>query len=95
MSNSSAGDETMKQKLGTIVYGIGISLIPMVVLAIIVKDKVRPTVWMVDVILANYLFGSTIMYIVFAVWLLDEYVIGPLGRHYINLYTINKEIDRR
>lgn len=95
MSGSSAGDETMKQKLGTIVYGIGISLIPMVVLAIIVKDKVRPTVWMVDVILANYLFGSTIMYIVFAVWLLDEYVIGPLGRHYINLYTINKEIDRR
>lgn len=95
MSNSSAGDETMKQKLGTVVYGIGISLIPMLVLAIIVKDKVRPTVWMVDVILANYLFGSTIMYAVFAIWLLDEYVIGPLGKHYINLYTINKEIDRR
>ena len=88
-------NETLKEKLGTIIYGIGLSLIPMIVLAILVKDKIRPTVWMVDIILANYLFGSTIMYVTFAIWLVSEYVVGPLARHYRQLYVINKEIDRR
>lgn len=87
--------ETLQEKLGTIIYGIGLSLIPMVVLAIIVKDKIRPTVWMIDIILANYLFGEIAMYIVFAIWLVSEYVVGPVGKHYKSLYTINKEIDRR
>ena len=88
-------DETLKEKLGTIIYGIGLSLIPIIVLAILVKDKIRPTVWMIDIILSNYLFGSAIMYVIFAIWLVSEYVIGPLARHYRQLYVINKEIDRR
>ena len=94
-SGIEADNETLKEKLGTIIYGIGLSLIPMIVLAILVKDKIRPTVWMVDIILANYLFGSTIMYVTFAIWLVSEYVVGPLARHYRQLYVINKEIDRR
>lgn len=96
--NGSGGGEnsaTMEEKLGTIIYGFGLSLIPMLVLAIVVKDKIRPTVWMIDIILANYLFGSWMMYIVFAIWVIDQYVIAPLGKHYRQLYTINKEIDRR
>ena len=88
-------DETLKEKLGTIIYGIGLSLIPIIVLAILVKDKIRPTVWMIDIILSNYLFGSAIMYVTFAIWLVSEYVIGPLARHYRQLYVINKEIDLR
>ena len=88
-------DETLKEKLGTIIYGIGLSLIPIIVLAILVKDKIRPTVWMVDIILANYLFGNVAMYCVFGIWLISEYVVGPVGHHYKSLYTINKEIDRR
>lgn len=97
MNGNGSGEQsaTMKEKFGTIIYGFGLSLIPMLVLAIIVKDKIRPTVWMIDVILANYLFGSWLMYVVFAIWLIDQYVIGPLGKHYRQLYTINKEIDRR
>lgn len=97
MNGSGNGEQssTMKEKFGTIVYGFGLSLIPMLVLSIIVKDKIRPTVWMIDVILANYLFGSWLMYVVFAIWLIDQYAIGPLGKHYRQLYTINKEIDRR
>lgn len=97
MNGNGNGEDsaTMKEKFGTIIYGFGLSLIPMLVLAIIVKDKIRPTVWMLDVILANYLFGSWMMYIVFAVWIVDQYIIGPLGKHYRQLYVINKEIDRR
>lgn len=96
--NGSGGGEnsaTLEEKFGTVIYGFGLSLIPMLVLAIIVKDKIRPTVWMIDIILANYLFGSWMMYIVFAIWVIDQYVIAPLGKHYRQLYTINKEIDRR
>lgn len=88
-------DETLKEKLGTIIYGIGLSLIPIIVLAVLVKDKIRPTVWMIDIILSNYLFGSAIMYVTFAIWLVSEYVVGPLARYYRQLYVINKEIDRR
>lgn len=97
MNGSGGGEDsaTMEEKFGTIIYGFGLSLIPMLVLAIVVKDKIRPTVWMIDIILANYLFGSWMMYIVFAIWVIDQYVIGPLGKHYRQLYTINKEIDRR
>ena len=88
-------NETLKERLGIIIYGIGLSLIPLIVLAILVKDKIRPTVWMIDIILSNYLFGATIMYVTFAIWLVSEYVVGPLARHYRQLYVINKEIDRR
>lgn len=97
MNGNGGGEQsaTMEEKFGTIIYGFGLSLIPMLVLAIVVKDKIRPTVWMIDIILANYLFGSWMMYIVFAIWVIDQYVIGPLGKHYKQLYTINKEIDRR
>lgn len=97
MNGGGSGEDsaTMEEKFGTIIYGFGLSLIPMLVLAIVVKDKIRPTVWMIDIILANYLFGSWMMYIVFAIWVIDQYVIAPLGKHYKQLYTINKEIDRR
>lgn len=95
LSGMEPSNETMKEKFGTIIYGFGLSLIPMIVLAIIVKDKIRPTIWMVDVILANYLFGSWMMYITFGIWLISEYIIGPLAKHYRYLHTINKEIDRR
>lgn len=94
-SGMDISNETLKEKLGTIIYGIGLSLIPLIVLAILVKDKIRPTIWMIDIILANYLFGSTVMYITFIIWLISEYVVGPLARHYKELYIINKEIDRR
>lgn len=50
---------------------------------------------MIDIILANYLFGSWCMYLTFGIWLISEYVVGPLAKYYKNLYTINKEIDRR
>ena len=94
-SGMEPSNESLKEKLGTVIYGIGLSLIPMIVLAILVKDKIRPTVWMIDIILANYLFGSTVMYITFAIWLISEYVVGPLAKQYRELYVINKEIDRR
>ena len=89
------GDGMMKEKIGTVIYGIGLSLIPMLVLAIVVKDKIRPTVWMLDIILTNYLFGSVAMYTTFGIWIISEYIISPLAKRYSSLYLINREIDKR
>lgn len=85
----------ISQKAMSLVTAIGVSLLPMIVLAIVAKDKIRPTVWMIDVIMANILFNSTVMYIIFAVWLVDEYVISALAKRYRAKYLINQEIDKR
>lgn len=85
----------LKEIIGSVVYGWLVSNIPLVALSIIVKDKIRPVCWMVDVIMSNIVFGGIAIYVVFGIWLLDEYIISPLARSFHNKYVINKEIDRR
>lgn len=85
----------LKETIGSVLYGWLVSNIPLVALSIIVKDKIRPVVWMVDVIMSNIVFGGIAIYIVFGIWIIDEYVISPLARSFHNKYVINKEIDRR
>ena len=85
----------LKETIGSVVYGWLVSNIPLVALSIIVKDKIRPVCWMVDVIMSNIVFGGIAIYIVFVIWIVDEYVISPLARSFHNKYVINKEIDRR
>lgn len=76
-------------------YVLGISVMITIVLAIIAKDKVRNTVWMANILLSAYIYGTTGMYIVFAIQCVDEYVVRNLGNHYAAKALINKEIDKR
>lgn len=76
-------------------YVLGISVMITLVLAIIAKDKVRNTVWMANILLSAYIYGTTGMYVVFAIQCLDEYVVRNLGKHYAAKALINKEIDKR
>ena len=85
----------LKETIGSVLYGWLVSNIPLVALSIIVKDKIRPVCWMVDVIMSNIVFGGIAIYIVFGIWVIDEYVISPLARSFHNKYVINKEMDRR
>ena len=85
----------LKETIGSVVYGWLVSNIPLVALSIIVKDKIRPVCWMVDVIMSNIVFGGIAIYIVFGIWVVDEYIISPLARSFHNKYVINKEIDIR
>lgn len=94
VSPHSEQTEIQKRAL-SLVYAIGVSLIPMIVLAFIAKDKIRPTVWMLNIIMSNILFNQTIMYIIFAIWVIDEYLIHSLAKKYRTKYVINKEIDKR
>ena len=85
----------MAEKFKTIISLIGTSLIACIVLALIVKDKIKPIVWMIDIILSAYLFEDYVMYIVFGIWVIDTYVFNPLAKYYRQKHSINKEIDKR
>lgn len=89
------GNGEMMEKFQTIIGLIGTSLIACIVLAIIVKDKIKPIVWMIDIILSAYLFEDYVMYIVFGIWFIDTYIVNPLARYYRSKHSINKEIDKR
>lgn len=82
-------------KMGTVLYGFMLSILPLVTIAVIVKNKVKPLVYTADVIVANVMFGTVGLYTMFLVWLLDTYVITPLYNKYKERYAINKEIDKR
>ena len=83
------------EKIKTIMMTSIVSMVPMVILSIIVKDKIRPLIWMINIILANFLLGSTAMYIVFAVWFIDEYILRLVAKSSRAKWVINKEIDKR
>ena len=95
LSRRGGGSENKEtaSKLKTLIYSIGLSLLPLIVISIIVKDKIQPTLWMLNVILSNYLLGNIAMYIVFALWLINEYIILPLNNKYKLKYKIRQEID--
>ena len=88
-------DGSLVTKIGTILYSFILSILPLVTIAVIVKNKVKPLVFTADVIVANVIFGSIGLYTMFVVWLLDTYVITPLYNKYKEKYAINKEIDKR
>lgn len=85
----------LEAKLGTIIYGFLLSIIPFALIFILVRNKVKNIIWMGNMILSQYLFGPTALYITFGLWFLDEYIVAPLSNRYKNKYIINKEIDNR
>ena len=86
---------TLTERAKTIITTVIVSLMPMVILSVIVKDKIRPLCWMINIILSNIMVGSWLMYVVFAVWFIDEYIIRRIAKSMTNRYVINKEIDKR
>lgn len=96
LTQSSGGMlEHLKATLGATIWSFVVSNAVLIALAFIAKDKIKPLVWMCDVILSNIVFGSAVMYGVFAFMLLDTYVITPLYKHVRVKYLANVEIDKR
>lgn len=82
-------------KLKSMTISAFVALLPMIILSIIAKDKFKPTVWMINVIMANIMVNSWCMYLVFGIWLADNYIVRPLAAKRRIQYQINKEIDKR
>ena len=91
--------ETETNQIADAVVAVyGVLLISFLIGGIIVffiKNKARNTVWMANLILSVYLFGTTGMWFVLAIWALDEFVVLQLFKHYREKTSINKEIDKR
>ena len=72
-----------------------ISIIAAIAIFIFIKEKIRNTIWMANLVISVVLFGSTGMWVVLSLWALDEFLIVPLKNHYREKISINKEIDKR
>lgn len=72
-----------------------ISIIAGIAIFIFIKEKIRNTIWMANLVISVVLFGSTGMWVVLSLWALDEFLIVPLKNHYREKISINKEIDKR
>ena len=65
------------------VYGVQlISFLIGGIIVFFIKNKARNTVWMANLILAVYLFGTTGMWFVLAIWALDEFIV-------LNLFNLS------
>lgn len=71
------------------------SLLPMIILSFLVKDKIKPTIRMINIILSAYLVANWFMYITGALMLIDTYIISGLVEKYKTATIANKEIDKR
>lgn len=77
------------------IFSLTTSLIIGIVASILIKDKLRTAIWMLNTVLAAVVYKSTGMYIVLVIWAIDEYVLYALYKKYSNLCVINKEMDLR
>lgn len=74
---------------------LSITAIIGIILALLIKEKARVTVYMLSLLILSIIYGEAAMYSVLGVWALDEYILTNLFHHYKSLARINVEIDRR
>ena len=72
-----------------------ITLVVGLIIFIFIKEKLRNTIWMSNLVLSVTLFGATGMWIILSVWAFDEFILIPLKKYYREKTSINKEIDKR
>ena len=89
------GMDILSESVKTQIVSLSITMIIGLVLALIIKEKMRTTIYMLALIVNSILFKEAGMYSILAIWAVDEYVFTTLHKHYAKLTTINKEIDLR
>ena len=60
-----------------------------------IREKLRNTVWLANVLLSALFFSGPVVYIVCGLYVLDEFVLVPLFKYFKNKVSINVEIDKR
>lgn len=90
----------LKDILGPVVYGFMVTQLPLIGITLAVGTKIKPVVWMVNVIMANIVFGGPAIYFILGIWLVDEYIVCPIANNtkisYISSkeYAVNKELEK-
>lgn len=94
-SVDSATIELLSKEMKDLLLSVSTTAIIGVLGTIIIKDKIRTFIWMLNLIMGVILYKEVAMYTVLAIWFIEEYVIHALYLYYKNAVQINKEIDRR
>lgn len=92
-AKDSSGVPILSNELKSIITSIGVTAIIGLIVAIIIKDKIRTFIYMASTVLATIIYKDVGMYIVLAIWLVDEYVVHALYKRYARKYEIRKEVD--
>lgn len=87
------GVSIFSEQVKSIVTSVGITVIIAIATSIFIKDKIRTFVYMLSLVLSTIMYKDTGMYVVLAIWMIDEYVIYAIYKRYKRLYEIRKEID--
>lgn len=87
------GVQIFTEEAKKIVISMSITYVIGGVLMIWLKEGMRTFIWIVCTILGSIVFKEAGMYIALACWLIDDYVIHKLFKHYKKKLDIRKEID--
>lgn len=90
-----SGVDILSEAVKTKLVSLSITVIVGIIISLLIKEKARITIYMLSLILLTVVYGEAAMYIVLAVWALDEYLFNALYKKYKRLIEINKEIDKR
>ena len=90
-----SGIDILSEAVKTKLISLSVTVIVGIIISLLIKEKARITIYMLSLILLTVVYGETAMYIVLAVWALDEYLFNALYKKYKRLIEINKEIDKR
>lgn len=74
--------DILSESFKATLVSLGVTLLIALVLTIFMQNKMRMTIWMGSVIVATICYGQIAMYILFAIWFADEYVVHALAKHY-------------
>ena len=94
-NNDSAEANAVVDAIRATYSALLITLVVGLVIFIFIKEKLRNTIWMSNLVLSVTLFGATGMWIILSVWAFDEFILIPLKKYYREKTSINKEIDKR
>ena len=89
------GMEIISEALKARLVGLSVTVLIVAISAIFIKEKARTTIYMLALIINGILFKENGMYIILAIWGVDEFLFANLHKHYAKLVMINKEIDLR
>lgn len=94
-SKDASGIPIFSEDFKALLVSLGATTVIGLIAALVIKDKIRTTIFMLCVILNSIMYKEAGMYVTLAVWFVDEYVLHGLYARYKLKTDINKEIDLR
>lgn len=87
------GVQVFSDEFKKVVIGMSVTAIIGIVMTIFLKEGMRTFIWITCVVLGSLVYKEAGMYIALGCWLIDDYVIHKLFKHYREKLVIRREID--